>query len=155
MTCFKTSIILLVKMSLPASHSLEVSEVPVNSLTQVLVVDDSYTIRQLLALTLSRSGYRVIQAKDGQEALDLLHGNPQCRLVIADIEMPRMDGFELLRQMKSDPSLASVPVAMLTSRSGSKHRQLAFELGACYYFTKPYSEGQLLEVIGNILGKKR
>lgn len=144
-----------VKMSLPASHYLEVSDVPVNSLTQVLVVDDSYTIRQLLALTLSRSGYRVIQAKDGQEALDLLHGNPQCRLVIADIEMPRMDGFELLRQMKSDPSLASIPVAMLTSRSGSKHRQLAFDLGACYYFTKPYSEGQLLEVLSNILGKKR
>ncbi|MCT7951779.1 hybrid sensor histidine kinase/response regulator [Ancylothrix sp. C2] len=140
--------------SFPPSHPLEVSEVPVTSPTQILVVDDSYTIRQLLALTLNRSGYRVIQAKDGQEALDLLHGNPQCRLVIADIEMPRMDGFELLRQMKSDPTLTPIPVAMLTSRSGSKHRQLAFELGACYYFTKPYSERQLLDVIGNILGKK-
>ncbi|HEY9811258.1 MAG TPA: hybrid sensor histidine kinase/response regulator [Halomicronema sp.] len=143
------------KKTLPKNYSLEVSEANINSNLQVLIVDDSYTIRQLLALTLSRSGYRIIQAKDGQEALDLLHGNPQCRLVIADIEMPRMDGFELLRQMKSDPSLASIPVAMLTSRSGSKHRQLAFELGACYYFTKPYSEGQLLEVVGNILGKKR
>jgi len=123
----------------------------VNSQAQILVVDDSYTIRQLLALTLTRSRYRVVQAKDGQDALVQLEKMGVCNLVIADIEMPRMDGFELVRSLKSQPKFAHIPVAMLTSRSGVKHRQMAMELGAVQYFTKPYNEAQLLAAIAQIL----
>jgi chemosensory pili system protein ChpA (sensor histidine kinase/response regulator) len=118
---------------------------------QILAIDDSYTIRQLLSLSLQRARYRVETAKDGQEALEKLEGGMDCDLAIVDIEMPRMDGFEFLRRVKSNPSFANIPVAMLTSRSGAKHRQLAMELGACYYFTKPYNEAQLLEAIAKIV----
>jgi chemosensory pili system protein ChpA (sensor histidine kinase/response regulator) len=66
--------------------------------------------------------------------------------------MPRLDGFELLRALKADPQLARIPVAMLTSRSGAKHRQMAMELGAVQYFTKPYNEPQLLSAIAQLVG---
>ena len=118
---------------------------------QILVVDDSYTIRQLLSLMLTRARYRVVQAKDGVDALEKLQNGLDCSLAIVDIEMPRMDGFELLRSMRSTQRFANIPVAMLTSRSGEKHRQMAMELGANQYFTKPYSEAQLLEAIPKLL----
>ncbi|WP_293224002.1 hybrid sensor histidine kinase/response regulator [Microcoleus sp. PH2017_16_JOR_D_A] len=118
---------------------------------QILVVDDSYTIRQLLSLMLTRARYRVVQAKDGLDALEKLQNGLDCSLAIVDIEMPRMDGFELLRSMRSTQRFAKIPVAMLTSRSGEKHRQMAMELGANQYFTKPYSESQLLEAIPKLI----
>ena len=117
----------------------------------ILVVDDSYTIRQLLSLTLTRARYRVVQAKDGLDALEKLQNGLDCSLAIVDIEMPRMDGFELLRSIRSTQRFAKIPVAMLTSRSGAKHRQMAMELGANQYFTKPYSETQLLEAIPKLI----
>ncbi|MEG3839262.1 hybrid sensor histidine kinase/response regulator [Microcoleus sp. herbarium14] len=118
---------------------------------QILVVDDSYTIRQLLSLMLTRARYRVVQAKDGVDALEKLQNGLDCSLAIVDIEMPRMDGFEFLRSVRSTQRFANIPVAMLTSRSGEKHRQMAMELGANQYFTKPYSEAQLLEAIPKLL----
>lgn len=134
------------------SSDLQVpSQASTDSKAKILVVDDAYTVRQLLSLTLSRAQYRVVQAKDGQEAWEQLQNGLDCDLVIADIEMPRMDGFELLHSIKSCASLAQIPVAMLTSRSGSKHRQLAMELGASQYFTKPFQEAQLLEAIAQLL----
>ena len=117
----------------------------------ILVVDDSYTIRQLLSLTLTRARYRVVQAKDGLDALEKLQNGLDCSLAIVDIEMPRMDGFDLLRSIRSTQRFAKIPVAMLTSRSGAKHRQMAMELGANQYFTKPYSETQLLEAIPKLI----
>lgn len=122
---------------------------------QILVVDDSYTIRQLLSLTLTRARYRIVQAKDGKDALSKLEEVIHCDLIISDIEMPRMDGFELLKAIKSHSTFSSIPVAMLTSRSGVKHRQNAMELGAVRYFTKPYNEVQLLEAIAQILESNR
>uniref|UniRef100_UPI00187EC609 hybrid sensor histidine kinase/response regulator n=1 Tax=Microcoleus sp. LEGE 07076 TaxID=915322 RepID=UPI00187EC609 len=127
---------------------------PVTSLSQspqILIVDDSYTIRQLLSMMLTRARYRVVQAKDGVDALEKLQNGLDCSLAIVDIEMPRMDGFELLRSMRSTQRFAKIPVAMLTSRSGEKHRQMAMELGANKYFTKPYSEPQLLEAIPKLI----
>ncbi|MCW6038178.1 hybrid sensor histidine kinase/response regulator [Spirulina subsalsa FACHB-351] len=121
------------------------------SAPHILVVDDSYTIRQLLALTLKRARYQVELAKDGQEAWEKLQGGMPCDLLIADIEMPRLDGFELLEQLKTHPQFQQIPVAMLTSRSGIKHRQRAMELGAVHYFTKPYNEAQLLDTLSEIL----
>ncbi|WP_249071505.1 hybrid sensor histidine kinase/response regulator [Argonema antarcticum] len=124
---------------------------PASFQPQILIVDDSYTIRQLLSQTLTRARYRVAQAKDGQDALSKLEEGLVCDLMIVDIEMPRMDGFELLQSVKSQPKLASIPVAMLTSRSGLKYRQMASELGAVQYFTKPYNEAQLLEAIAKLI----
>lgn len=136
-----------------AAVSGKVQEMPASASRspQILVVDDSYTIRQLLSLTLTRARYRVVQAKDGVDALEKLQNGLDCSLAIVDIEMPRMDGFELLRSIRSTQRFAKIPVAMLTSRSGAKHRQMAMELGANQYFTKPYSEAQLLQAIPKLL----
>ncbi|MEG4917961.1 hybrid sensor histidine kinase/response regulator [Microcoleus sp. B7-D4] len=136
-----------------AAVSGKVQEMPASSSQspQILVVDDSYTIRQLLSLTLTRARYRVVQAKDGVDALEKLQNGLDCSLAIVDIEMPRMDGFELLRSIRSTERFAKIPVAMLTSRSGAKHRQMAMELGANQYFTKPYSEAQLLQAIPKLI----
>ncbi|MEG4106118.1 hybrid sensor histidine kinase/response regulator [Microcoleus sp. S13_C5] len=136
-----------------AAVSGKVQEIPPSSSQspQILVVDDSYTIRQLLSLTLTRARYRVVQAKDGVDALEKLQNGLDCSLAIVDIEMPRMDGFELLRSIRSTERFAKIPVAMLTSRSGAKHRQMAMELGANQYFTKPYSEVQLLQAIPKLI----
>ncbi|MEG3903957.1 hybrid sensor histidine kinase/response regulator [Microcoleus sp. B4-C5] len=136
-----------------AAVSGKVQEMPASASQspQILVVDDSYTIRQLLSLTLTRARYRVVQAKDGVDALEKLQNGLDCSLAIVDIEMPRMDGFELLRSIRSTQRFAKIPVAMLTSRSGAKHRQMAMELGANQYFTKPYSEAQLLQAIPKLI----
>ena len=110
----------------------------------VLIVDDSITVRGLLSMTFTKAGYRVEQAKDGQEATEKLKAGLVCDMVFCDVEMPRMDGFEFLSQVQKDSRLNHIPVAMLTSRSADKHRQTAYQLGAKGYFTKPYLEEDLL-----------
>ncbi|MEY2654726.1 MAG: hypothetical protein RLZZ524_1754, partial [Pseudomonadota bacterium] len=112
----------------------------------VLVVDDSLTVRRVTKRLLEREGYRVALAKDGLEALDALTGERPVA-VLSDIEMPRMDGFDLLRNIRGDAELASLPVIMITSRIARKHRDLATELGANHYLGKPYSEEELLGVL--------
>jgi two-component system, chemotaxis family, sensor histidine kinase and response regulator PixL len=113
----------------------------------ILVVDDSAALRRTLALTLEKNGYRVLQAKDGKEALEVLKKSSAIDLVICDIEMPNMNGFEFLGIRRRDGELMKVPVAMLTSRSNDKHRNLAMQLGAVAYFTKPYIEQEFLTEI--------
>jgi chemotaxis protein histidine kinase CheA/ActR/RegA family two-component response regulator len=110
----------------------------------VLIVDDSITVRELLSMTFIKAGYRVEQARDGQEATEKLKAGLACDMVFCDVEMPRMDGFEFLSQVQKDSRLNHIPVAMLTSRSADKHRQTAYQLGAKGYFTKPYLEEDLL-----------
>lgn len=117
----------------------------------ILVVDDSINVRRLLALTLEKAGYQVAQAKDGQDAIDKLTAGLQVQAVICDIEMPRLDGYGFLAKVKSNPTLEQLPVAMLTSRSGDKHRQLAMNLGATAYFSKPYNEQVLLQTLGRLI----
>jgi chemotaxis protein histidine kinase CheA/CheY-like chemotaxis protein len=117
----------------------------------VLIVDDSITVRSLLSLTFEKSGYRVEEARDGKEAWEKLKSGLPCDIVFCDIEMPRMDGLELLSRMQKDPALTDLPIAMLTSRGADRHRQMAFNLGAKGYFTKPYLEEQLLEAAGRML----
>jgi chemosensory pili system protein ChpA (sensor histidine kinase/response regulator) len=114
----------------------------------VLVVDDSLTVRRITKRLLEREGYRVALAKDGMEALDLLAGERPV-VVLSDIEMPRMDGFDLLRNIRGDARLVGLPVVMITSRIASKHRDLAFELGASQYLGKPYSEDELLRLMAS------
>ncbi|NEP57926.1 MAG: response regulator [Symploca sp. SIO2G7] len=111
----------------------------------VLIVDDSITVRSLLEMTFSKAGYRVEQARDGQEAWEKLRSGLPCDIIFCDIEMPRMNGMELLKKLQEDENLRDIPISMLTSRGADRHRQMAVQLGASGYFTKPYLEEVLLE----------
>jgi two-component system, chemotaxis family, sensor histidine kinase and response regulator PixL len=120
----------------------------------VLVVDDSTALRRTLALSLEKAGFRVLQAGDGQEALTQLRQNlDSISLVVSDVEMPNMNGFEFLTQRRRDPKLLAVPVVMLTSRSNDKHRRLATQLNANGYFSKPYVEQEFLKAIGDMVNQ--
>ncbi|MEO1429060.1 MAG: hybrid sensor histidine kinase/response regulator [Cyanobacteria bacterium J06633_8] len=117
----------------------------------VLVVDDAISLRQTISLTLQKYGYQVIQAQNGVEALEKLQHHPEVDLVISDLEMPRMNGFELLSNLRQSINLANVPVVVLTSRSAEKHRQLAEALGANAYLTKPYLEHEFLSQVDKLV----
>ena len=131
----------------------EADEVTVSqpALKTIMIVDDSTALRRTMALTLEKAGYRVIQKKDGKEALNGFKQHPELDLIICDIEMPVMNGFEFLGMRRRDSALAEVPTFMLTSRSGTKHRKLAKQLGADGYFTKPYVEQDFIKEIERIL----
>jgi chemosensory pili system protein ChpA (sensor histidine kinase/response regulator) len=116
----------------------------------VMVVDDSITMRKVTGRVLERHEYEVETAKDGLDALEKLHERVP-DLMLLDIEMPRMDGYELAIQMKADPRLRGVPIIMITSRTGEKHRQRAFDLGVERYLGKPYQEAELLAQISEVL----
>ncbi len=117
----------------------------------VLVVDDSINVRRFVALTLERHGYRVEQAKDGQEAIEKIQAGILPNLVICDLEMPRMDGYGFLANVKSLENAKHVPVVMLTSRSGQKHRKIAMNLGAAAYYAKPFNEADMLNTISELI----
>jgi chemosensory pili system protein ChpA (sensor histidine kinase/response regulator) len=117
----------------------------------VLIIDDSITVRELLSMTFKKSGYRVEQARDGQEAWEKMRSGMPCELVFCDMEMPRMNGMELLEKMSGDPRLSELPIAMLTSRTAEKMKRRAGELGAKGYFTKPYLEEVLLDAAQRML----
>jgi chemosensory pili system protein ChpA (sensor histidine kinase/response regulator) len=135
----------------PSGISAPTEQQPQKTQPTVLIVDDSITVRSLLSITFEKSGYRVEEARDGKEAWEKLKSGLPCDLVFCDIEMPRMDGLELLSRMQKDPALIDLPIAMLTSRGADRHRQMAYQLGARGYFTKPYLEEQLLEAAGRML----
>ncbi len=126
---------------------------PINKKNIVLVVDDSSALRKTMSLTLEKRGYRVLEARDGEEGLEQMYQNPNIALVICDIEMPKMNGFEVLTTRRKDPQLQKMPVAMLTSRSNQKHRTLANKLGANAYFTKPYTENDFMVEIDKLIKK--
>lgn len=117
----------------------------------ILIVDDSINVRLYLAKTLENAGYRVEQAKNGQEAVDKLFGGLNVEAVICDIEMPLLDGYGVLEEVKGKPEFKSLPIMMLSSRSNEKHRKLALNLGACGYFSKPYNEQELLSKIKDFI----
>jgi chemosensory pili system protein ChpA (sensor histidine kinase/response regulator) len=116
----------------------------------VMVVDDSVTVRKVTGRFLEREGFRVITAKDGVEALQLLQDHiPDVMLL--DIEMPRMDGFEVAKNIRTSSRLRDIPIIMITSRTGEKHREHAFELGVNKYMGKPYQEDLLLSNIKELI----
>ncbi len=119
----------------------------------IMVVDDSVNVRRFLALTLEKAGFRVEQAKDGQHALELVQTGLPIQAVVCDIEMPRLDGYGFLANLKSIPSAQNLPVVMLTSRSGEKHRKLAMSLGAKDYFSKPFRESELLVTLNRLIAQ--
>ena len=112
----------------------------------VLVVDDSLTVRRVTQRLLVREGYRVQLAKDGLEALERVAAERPA-VVLTDIEMPRMDGFELVRSLRADAALASLPVVVISSRIAAKHREHASSLGVDHYLGKPYGEDELLNLV--------
>ena len=114
----------------------------------IVVVDDSLTVRRVTQRLLLRDGYRVKLAKDGLEGLEVLSGELPAVLV-TDIEMPRMDGFDLVRNLRADPRMAQLPVIMITSRIAQKHRDYAIELGVDHYLGKPYAEDELLALLAH------
>ena len=138
--------------SLGVSNAQEGGDLPVelavNAVPLVLVVDDSITVRRVTQRLLQREGYRVALAADGLQALERLQ-QERPTVVLSDIEMPRMDGFDLVRNIRNDPRLASLPVIMITSRIAEKHREHARELGVDHYLGKPYSEDELVALIGH------
>lgn len=118
----------------------------------IMVVDDSVTVRKVTTRFLEREGYRVVTAKDGVEALQLLQDRlPDVMLL--DIEMPRMDGFEVAKNMRTSSRLKDVPIIMITSRTGDKHRERALDLGVNKYMGKPYQEDLLLANIQELMKK--
>jgi chemosensory pili system protein ChpA (sensor histidine kinase/response regulator) len=120
--------------------------------SEVLVVDDSLFMRRTLEAQLTRAGYQVTAAKDGIEALQsILKRSPS--LVLLDIEMPRLDGYELLRVLRSRAQFKGLPVAMLTSRAAEKHREYAMELGANAYLVKPCPQDMLLQTIAGLVNR--
>ena len=123
-------------------------DMAVNAVPLVLVVDDSITVRRVTQRLLQREGYRVTLAADGLQALEKLQAE-RPTVVLSDIEMPRMDGFDLVRNIRNDVRLADLPVIMITSRIAEKHREHARDLGVDHYLGKPYSEDELLALIGH------
>jgi chemosensory pili system protein ChpA (sensor histidine kinase/response regulator) len=122
--------------------------------TTVMVVDDSLTVRKITTRLLEREGYRVLAAKDGVDALEQTNRTPP-DVMLVDIEMPRMDGFELARNVRADPRTAATPIIVISSRTADKHRSHAFELGIDAYLGKPYEEAALLSHIRECLAKRR
>lgn len=127
--------------------------VPVARAARILVVDDSIHARRYMATTLERSGYLVEQAKDGREAVDKLTNGLAVKAVICDVEMPRLDGYGVLEELREKPEYEELPILMLTSRSSEKHRKLAMNLGATAYFSKPYNEQELLQQLKQLTGE--
>jgi chemosensory pili system protein ChpA (sensor histidine kinase/response regulator) len=117
----------------------------------VMVVDDSITMRRVASKLLERHNYEVVTAKDGVDALAQLQ-DLRPDVMLLDIEMPRMDGFELATHMQNEDSFAKIPIIMITSRTGEKHRDRALEIGVTNYMGKPYQEDELIENIQTALG---
>jgi chemosensory pili system protein ChpA (sensor histidine kinase/response regulator) len=122
--------------------------------TFALVVDDSITVRRVTQRLLERNGMRVMTARDGMDAVALLADHVP-DVILLDIEMPRMDGYEVAAHVRKDPRLRDVPIIMITSRVGEKHRARAIELGVNDYLGKPYQESQLIDAITPLVAQRR
>jgi chemosensory pili system protein ChpA (sensor histidine kinase/response regulator) len=118
-----------------------------------LVVDDSITMRRVTQRLLERRGAKVYTARDGLDAITVLQEHP-VDIILLDIEMPRMDGYQLATHVRNDPKLKHLPIVMITSRSGEKHRAKAIEIGVNDYLSKPYQESQLVAAIEALVGRE-
>ncbi|MDO8348142.1 MAG: Hpt domain-containing protein [Rugosibacter sp.] len=130
------------------------AEAAAATLATVMVVDDSLTVRKITGRLLTRQGYRVLAAKDGVDALEQL-ADEMPDVMLVDIEMPRMDGFDLTRHVRADERLRYIPIIMITSRTAEKHRSHAMELGVNHYLGKPYDEDELLARIAESIKHKQ
>jgi chemosensory pili system protein ChpA (sensor histidine kinase/response regulator) len=138
----------------PQQPTQQVTAVEQRRVPLVMVVDDSLTMRKVTSRVLERHNFEVSAARDGVEALEKLEERVP-DLMLLDIEMPRMDGYELATAMKADPRFKDVPIVMITSRTGDKHRQRAFDIGVQRYLGKPYQELDLMRNVYDLLGIAR
>ena len=130
-----------------------VTELSTSTVPTVMVVDDSLTVRRVTQRLLERQGYTVLLAKDGVDALRQLQ-DVRPDIMLVDIEMPRMDGYDLTRNIRGNKKTAEIPIIMITSRTAEKHRSTAFELGVNEYLGKPYQEDELLKFIKQYLAER-
>lgn len=148
----------VVLLARAAEHPIDIAGIKEDAPAQpegalVMVVDDSLTVRKVTSRLLDRQGYRVLTAKDGVDALEQLR-EALPDVMLLDIEMPRMDGFDLSRNIRADARLAGIPLIAITSRTADKHRQHALDVGINHYLGKPYNEDQLLALIAGYCDQK-
>jgi chemosensory pili system protein ChpA (sensor histidine kinase/response regulator) len=127
-------------------HAQPASSSPAAQICKVMVVDDSLTVRRVSQRLIERAGYTVLLARDGLHAIEILQ-TERPAIILLDIEMPRMDGFEFLHYLRQDAKTSEIPVVMITSRTAEKHRKHAMELGATAYLGKPFNETELLTLL--------
>jgi CheY-like chemotaxis protein len=120
-------------------------------MARILVVDDDPVIRRLLEVNLEMEGHEVLQAGDGEETLAMLRSDQQIDLVILDVMMPKVDGWEVRREMLGDPDLADMPVIFLSARAQDADKQKGSELGGTAYVTKPFDPVELAELVDEVL----
>lgn len=144
----------LAERALVREAQVKQAEVKAEQSPLVMVVDDSMTVRKITGRMLTRAGYRVVAARDGVEALELLQDELPA-VMLLDVEMPRMNGYELTRAVRANSRLAHLPIIMITSRTADKHRQYAYALGVDLYMGKPYKEDELLNEIARFARQGR
>jgi chemosensory pili system protein ChpA (sensor histidine kinase/response regulator) len=143
----------------PGSTAVARGTIPTEAIDRVdqerviVVADDSISVRKFVARMLEKNGYRAKLAADGLEAAEII-GQIGCHLVITDLEMPRMTGYELMAQLRQSPTTKRIPVLVVTSRAGAKHRDRAMKEGASAFLTKPVQEDQLLAAIEQLIGSE-
>ncbi len=116
-----------------------------------LTVDDSKTIREMVSFTLKNNGFEVMEAEDGQQALQVL-GSKDVTVIITDLNMPNMDGFELMRQLRANPKYKFVPILMLTTESDDTKKEIGKKAGATGWIVKPFNPEKLIQVINKVTG---
>jgi len=145
--------VLVRSMPMTADSTPLITDAEVRHVPLAMVVDDSITMRRVSQRLLERHGLRVVTATDGVHALEVIEDEiPD--VILLDIEMPRMDGYEFASKLRNSPDTVKVPIIMVTSRSGEKHRARAIELGVNDYLGKPYQEQEMLEAVRSLLGDK-
>jgi chemosensory pili system protein ChpA (sensor histidine kinase/response regulator) len=144
----------------PGSSAVAAGSIPMEAVDAVgpdkviVVVDDSISVRKFVGRMLDKAGYRVILAADGLEASEVI-AHSGCHLVLTDLEMPRMNGYELMAHLRQDPVTRQIPVMVVTSRAGAKHRERAIKDGAVAFLTKPVQEDLLIETVEQLIGEDR
>jgi chemosensory pili system protein ChpA (sensor histidine kinase/response regulator) len=142
----------LVRAHRPTEVAVPVAQPPAPPPLTALVVDDSITMRRVTQRLLERRGAKVYTARDGLDAITVLQEHA-VDIILLDIEMPRMDGYQFASHVRNDQKLKELPIIMITSRSGEKHRAKAIEIGVNDYLSKPYQESQLIAAIEALVGK--
>jgi chemosensory pili system protein ChpA (sensor histidine kinase/response regulator) len=143
----------LVRTGAPVVELKSAAPAPSDARPLAMVVDDSITVRRVMERFLERNGMRVVTAKDGMDAVSLLQ-DKKPDIILLDIEMPRMDGYEFASHVRNDERFSDVPIIMITSRVGDKHRARAIEIGVNDYLGKPYQDTKLLEAIQRLLEER-
>jgi chemosensory pili system protein ChpA (sensor histidine kinase/response regulator) len=145
------------KSSAQTQYLTETSQVPrVSETFEILIVDDSFSVRRVVANLVKKAGWQPILAKNGLEALEIIQRAARLPdLILLDVEMPQMDGYELASTLRAHPIYQNLPIVMLTSRAGDKHRQKAFEVGATEYMVKPYRDNVLLNLVSRLISQAR